>query len=65
MDERLNLSKLIGNAFLKQRMNALALKQRLCEHLCHRKFKLKNVERAYHNTMLGAIAPLPIEIIKC
>jgi len=51
MDGRLNLSKLMGNAFLKQCMNALALKQRLCERLRHRKFELKNVERAYRNTM--------------
>ena len=51
VDGRLNLSKLMGNAFLKQRMNALALKQRLRERLRHRKFELENVERAYRNTM--------------
>ena len=51
VDGRLNLSKLIGNVFLKQRMNALALKQRLCDRLCHRKFELENMEHAYHNTV--------------
>ena len=51
VNRRLNLAKLIGNAFLKQCMNALALKQRLHEHLCHRKFELENVEHAYHNTV--------------
>jgi len=51
VDGRLNLAKLMGNAFLKQRMNALALKQRLRERLRHRKFELENVERAYRNTV--------------
>jgi hypothetical protein len=51
VDGRLNLSKLMGNVFLKQRMNALALKQRLRDRLRHRKFELENMERAYRNTV--------------
>jgi hypothetical protein len=51
VDGRLNLIKLMGNEFLKKRMNALALKQRLRDRLCHRKFELENVERAYRNTV--------------
>ncbi|KIM39164.1 hypothetical protein M413DRAFT_75240 [Hebeloma cylindrosporum] len=51
VDGRLSLTKLMGNAFLRQRMNALALKQRLRDRLRHRKFELENVERAYRNTI--------------
>jgi hypothetical protein len=51
VDGRLNLSKLLGNEFLKKRMNALALKQRLRDRLRNRKFELENVERAYRNTV--------------
>jgi len=32
-------------------MNALALKQRLCDHLHHTKFELGNIEHTYHNTV--------------
>ena len=51
VDGRLNLSKLIGNEFLKSRMNALALKQRLQDRLRNRKFELANLERAYRKTV--------------
>lgn len=34
VDGRLNLEKLLNNEFLKLRINALALKQRICDHLC-------------------------------
>jgi len=51
VDGRLNLFKLMGNEFLKQRMNALALKQRLRDRLRHRKFELENMERAYRSTV--------------
>jgi len=51
VDGRLNLQKLIGNEFLKNRMNALALKQRLRDRLRNRKFELANLERAYRKTV--------------
>ena len=51
VDGRLNLNKLMGNTFLKQHINALALKQRLHGHLRHRKSELENVEHAYCNTV--------------
>ena len=51
VDGRLNLSKLIGNEFLKSRMNALALKQRLRDRLRNRKFELANLEHAYRKTV--------------
>jgi len=51
VDGRLNLTKLMGNVFLKERMNALALKQRIRDRLRYRKFELENMERAYRNTV--------------
>jgi hypothetical protein len=51
IDGRLNLTKLLDNQFLKIRMNALALKQRIRDHLRHRKFELENLERAYRKTI--------------
>jgi len=51
VDGRLNLEKLVGNKFLKGRMNALALKQRLRDRLRNRKFELANLERAYRKTV--------------
>ncbi|KDR74548.1 hypothetical protein GALMADRAFT_70781 [Galerina marginata CBS 339.88] len=51
VDGRLNLSRLIGNEFLKMRMNALALKQRIRDRLRQRKFEIEGLERAYRNTV--------------
>ena len=51
VDGRLNLAKLVGNEFLKKRMNALVLKQRIWDRLRNRKFELANLERAYQKTV--------------
>lgn len=51
IDENLNLKKLMGNQFLRIRMNALALKQRIRDRLRQRKFELDNLERDYHTTV--------------
>ena len=51
VDHQLALHKLLGNEFLRLRMNALALKQRIRERLRHRKFELENLERAYRTTI--------------
>ncbi|KDR65486.1 hypothetical protein GALMADRAFT_148660 [Galerina marginata CBS 339.88] len=51
VDSRLNLSRLIGNEFLKMRMNALALKQRIRDRLRQRKFEIEGLQRAYRNTV--------------
>ena len=51
IDGRLNLTKLMDNVFLKNRMNALALKQRIRDRLCQRKFELEILERAYRKTI--------------
>ena len=51
VDGRLNLTKLLDNEFLKLRMKALALKQRIRDRLRQRKFELENLERAYRKTV--------------
>jgi hypothetical protein len=51
VDGRLNLTKLLDNEFLKLRMRALALKQRIRDRLRQRKFELENLERAYRKTV--------------
>ena len=51
IDGRLNLTKLMDNVFFKNRMNALALKQRIRDRLCQRKFELEILERAYRKTI--------------
>ncbi len=50
VDEKENLTKLLGNNFLRARLNALALKERIRERLRQRKFELENLERAYRKT---------------
>ena len=51
VDRQLNLAKLIGDKFLKNRVNALALKQRIWDRLRNRKFELTNLECAYRKTV--------------
>ena len=51
VDGQLNLAKLVGNEFLRKRMNALALKQRIQDKLHNRKFELANLEHAYRKTV--------------
>jgi len=51
VDGRLNLTKLLDNEFLKLRMRALALKQRIRDRLRQQKFELENLERAYRKTV--------------
>jgi len=51
VDARLVLQRLIGNQFLRLRLNALAVKQRIRDRLRQRKFELENLERAYRTTV--------------
>ena len=51
IDARLVLQRLIGNQFLRLRLNALAVKQRIRDRLRQRKFELENLERAYRTTV--------------
>ncbi|EDR02003.1 uncharacterized protein LACBIDRAFT_310171 [Laccaria bicolor S238N-H82] len=49
-DSHLNLERLLGNKFLRLRVNALAVKQHLRNCLQQRKFELDSLERAYRKT---------------
>ena len=51
VDAHLVLQRLIGNQFLRLRLNALAVKQRIHDWLRQRKFELENLERAYRTTV--------------
>ena len=51
VDKRLALRNLLGNDFLRLRLNALAIKQRIRDRLRQRKFELENLERAYRSTV--------------
>ncbi|PPQ72968.1 hypothetical protein CVT26_014513 [Gymnopilus dilepis] len=46
-----NLKRLLGNDFLRTRMNALAVKQRIRERLRHRKYELESFGSSYRNTV--------------
>ncbi len=50
VDDKVNLKSMLGNEFLRKRINALALKERIRERLRQRKFELENLERAYRKT---------------
>lgn len=47
------LAHLRDNAFLRARMNALAIKERLRDRLRQRKFELEKLERSYRRTVNG------------
>jgi hypothetical protein len=50
VNEQADLHRLHNDAFLRLRMNALALKQRLRDRLRQRKFEIERLERSYsHN----------------
>lgn len=51
--EQARLTSLIGNQFLRLRMNARALKSRIRDRLRQRKFELERLERAYRKTSNG------------
>ena len=51
--EQTNLRNLQRDAFLRLRMNALALKQRLRDRLRQRKFEIKKLERSYRRSANG------------
>jgi hypothetical protein len=51
VDDKANLKKLMNNAYLRVRMNALALKTRIRDRLRQRKFELERMERSYRNSI--------------
>ncbi|KAG6836295.1 hypothetical protein H0H93_009388 [Arthromyces matolae] len=50
VDGRVTLKRFINNKYLVLKMNASALKQRICARLRERKFELDRLERAYRQT---------------
>ena len=51
VDDKVNLKKLMNNAYLRVRMNALALKTRIRDCLRQRKFEPERMERSYRNSI--------------
>jgi len=51
--ERQQLRKLVNSPYLCDRMNALALKIRLCDKLRSRKFELERLERTFRKQVNG------------
>lgn len=51
--ERTNLHRLMTNEYVRVRMNARALKQRIRDRLRQRKFELERLEREYRHTVNG------------
>jgi hypothetical protein len=51
--EQEDLTRLRNDAFLRLRMNALALKQRVRDRLRHRKFEIERLERSYRHSVNG------------
>jgi hypothetical protein len=51
--EQANLRMLQRDTFLRLRMNALALKQRLRDRLRQRKFEIEKLERSYRRSVNG------------
>jgi hypothetical protein len=51
--EQANLRNLQRDAFVRLRMNALALKQRLRDRLRQRKFEIEKLERSYRRSANG------------
>lgn len=53
VDSRTHLEAISGSEYLRLRMNARALKQRIRDRLRQRKFELERLERAYRQTVNG------------
>lgn len=53
VDDQVDLQRLQQDAFLRIRMNALALKERVRDRLRQRKFEIEKLERHYRHTTNG------------
>lgn len=53
VEARVQLEKLINSPFIAAQMNARALKLRLREKLCRRKWELERIERSYRKQVNG------------
>ena len=56
LDDKVQLSSLRRNVYLRLCMNARALKQRIRDRLQQRKFEIKRLERAYRHTVNGNVS---------
>jgi len=61
--ERANLAMLQNDAFLRLRMNALALKQRIRDRLRQRKFEIDKLERSYRRSANGLFLHISVFIM--
>jgi hypothetical protein len=62
VSEKENLTRLRNDAFLRLRMNALALKQRIRDRLRQRKFEIEKLERSYCRSANGLCLFLYISV---
>ena len=53
VSDKSRISQLKNNEFLRVKLNARAVKNRLRDRLRHRKFELERLERSYRQTMNG------------
>jgi hypothetical protein len=63
VDAQQNLKDLQENSFLRTRMNALALKERIRDRLRQRKFEIEKLERNYRHSTNGICLALTFEMI--
>lgn len=63
VDAQQNLKDLQENSFLRIRMNALALKERIRDRLRQRKFEIEKLERNYRHSTNGTCLALTFEVI--
>ena len=62
VDDQVDLQRLQQDAFLRIRMNALALKERIRDRLRQRKFEIEKLERNYRHSTNGMYVPILAEI---
>jgi hypothetical protein len=62
VDDQVDLRRLQQDAFLRIRMNALALKERIRDRLRQRKFEIEKLERNYRHSTNGMYVSILAEI---
>jgi hypothetical protein len=64
VDEQLDLKRLQENNFLRMRMNALALKERIRDRLRQRKFEIEKLERNYRHSTNGMCIQIVMLVLR-
>lgn len=64
VDEQQDLRKLQGDSFLRIRMNALALKERIRDRLRQRKFEIEKLERNYRHSTNGMCIQIVMLVLR-